>query len=222
MRDAMASAVDTYPTDLDCTLYVFPPPHQASQSPLAMLARSRPFDERIVTPGRNALHASIYAALIGASDWERSWSPLPAFVSNDLSADARNYFWPTIDQDRPYRSLAAFPLHLLLDDERRESANIGVVVFSSPLPDVFRGIPNSFRFASDPAAFRWQAEMATSYHIGRVLAQLFAGALGQFYLKIFERSEQAASAGRIAPRLPSERQRGTIDTMYIRDSYLVG
>lgn len=142
---------------------------------VATWVRSDPFDDRPAligaTDAQPVRKNTVWAALLGEHDGNRTWRPHRAFGCNDLGQYEGEFRCSRKGWKDYYRSTLAVPIRFPKDPQRCEYEVLGFLTFDSPMAGVFRKIPNIFEYTrQSPAQYSEDLESSMVFHAVGILA----------------------------------------------------
>lgn len=141
---------------------------------VATLARSEPFDNRVVDANNIDTHPvndnnTVWCALLGRTDGRFSWPRFKCFSCNDLYSE-RSFVCSRENWNDHYRSTLVFPIRYMKDPRTRYCEISGFLAFDSLVKNAFGKLPNIFDYKEDPNKYHSDMSTKTLFHAGALLA----------------------------------------------------
>lgn len=165
-----------------------------SQDRVVTLARStplddRPYDDHLVSAN------TVWCALLGRKGPLATWSrPLCCFVCNDLVANRAEFACTRDNWERYYNSTLVFPLRYITDPKQNKYRTIGFLAFDSKDADAYAGLPDAFKYRTDPDRYSQKLWAQAPFHLGAIMADTLSMFLRGAYEEHAEKGTRDAEA----------------------------
>jgi len=149
---------------------------------VATWVRSEPFDTRPVEDTIEQSHAvsrnSVWSAILGRNDGKTGWAKFRSFSRNDLTKHPEVFCCDREDWQRYYRSTLVVPIRYPSNRLGTDHNHLGFVAYDSPDKNVFRGLPDLFKYREDPVGYSDRLESSAAFHLAAILGDTLGSLLG--------------------------------------------
>jgi len=171
----MTNLLELSPHEVHCCMKVFTREQGTTSSgKVATLARSEPYDNRLVEANNTDEHPvddgnTVWCALLGKSDGKHTWPRFKCFSCGDLY-NAKGFVCSRDDWRDHYRSTLVFPICHMSNSRTRFCEIKGFLAFDSSDKNAFGKLPNIFDYKEEPNKYHSDLSKKTLFHIGALLA----------------------------------------------------
>jgi LmbE family N-acetylglucosaminyl deacetylase len=131
-------------------------------------ARSEPIDQRDEIAVHPINQNTVWAALLGRNDGNRTWDLFNCFSSSNLIKFKNEFRNTRIDWQNHYKSVMVFPLRCRRSVTQFDT--FGFLALDSRKTDAFQGMPEIFEHLSEKDEYHDKARLCTAYQAGAVIA----------------------------------------------------